>query len=335
MQKERKAFEKREKDRKRNLLVLMLKYLLDNGWIDSLMKLEQESTISLNNWAVADNVDLTVVYADFEQYYDVRFGNYPLVVKKREPEEEKKVYRKLPSVKKSESKAAEQKEQPPKTSEGTKTPTTQASHKDFKPKTDKRPEGAPQPQPKGLEVEGENIDLNRHKAKKRPDEEAGNEEYFQSRVLKGIPEFYANNPELRDLALSLQRDIIVQNPNIGFREIVGLDDAKRILREAVRLPLMFPQLFTGLVEPWKGALLFGPPGTGKVAAAHGDAAGEGGGERVQDDLLQHLGLFGGEQVAGREREADQGALRAGPPPPALDHLPRRDRLHHVAAEWQQ
>ena len=59
----------------------------------------------------------------------------------------------------------------------------------------------------------------------------------------------------------------MENPNVKFDDIVGLNDAKRLLREAVLLPLKYERLFTGLLEPWKGVLLFGPPGTGKTMLA--------------------------------------------------------------------
>ena len=79
--------------------------------------------------------------------------------------------------------------------------------------------------------------------------------------MKGLPN-YDDVPELRELASYLQRDILVENPNVRFTDIVGLDNDKRLLKEAVLIPLKYPHFFTGILEPWRGVLLFGPPGTG-------------------------------------------------------------------------
>ena len=38
----------------------------------------------------------------------------------------------------------------------------------------------------------------------------------------------------------LKRDIIQSNPNVKFNEIVGLEDAKRLVREAVVIPMKYP-----------------------------------------------------------------------------------------------
>jgi len=54
---------------------------------------------------------------------------------------------------------------------------------------------------------------------------------------------------------------------VSFDDIVSLDEAKRLLREAVQLPLRFPTIFQGLLRPWRGILLHGPPGTGKTMLA--------------------------------------------------------------------
>jgi katanin p60 ATPase-containing subunit A1 len=70
-----------------------------------------------------------------------------------------------------------------------------------------------------------------------------------------------------DLADGLSRDILDKSPSVRWEDIAGLEDAKRLLEEAVVLPLLMPDYFQGIRRPWKGVLMFGPPGTGKTMLA--------------------------------------------------------------------
>uniref|UniRef100_A0A8C7YD91 Katanin p60 ATPase-containing subunit A1 n=1 Tax=Oryzias sinensis TaxID=183150 RepID=A0A8C7YD91_9TELE len=70
-----------------------------------------------------------------------------------------------------------------------------------------------------------------------------------------------------NLVESLERDIVSRNPNIHWEDIADLEDAKKLLREAVVLPMWMPDFFKGIRRPWKGVLMIGPPGTGKTMLA--------------------------------------------------------------------
>lgn len=70
-----------------------------------------------------------------------------------------------------------------------------------------------------------------------------------------------------DLINMLEKDVLDKNPQVSFDDIADLDDAKNTLQEAVLLPILMPQYFKGIRRPWKGVLLFGPPGTGKTMLA--------------------------------------------------------------------
>jgi hypothetical protein len=47
------------------------------------------------------------------------------------------------------------------------------------------------------------------------------------------------------------RDVIQRDLGVSFDDIAALSTAKRLLNEAVVLPLIMPEFFTGIREPWK------------------------------------------------------------------------------------
>lgn len=100
-------------------------------------------------------------------------------------------------------------------------------------------------------------------------------------LLPGLP------PVLVEASLSLSNTL----PFALFRDnIADLEDAKKLLKEAVVLPMWMPAFFKGIRRPWKvllkgrrlvpaalstsdppfsvqGVLMVGPPGTGKTLLA--------------------------------------------------------------------
>ena len=66
-------------------------------------------------------------------------------------------------------------------------------------------------------LEGKKVDIEKVEEVKPEDPE----EYFENRVLPPIPD-YMYHGEYKDLALSIRREIINDNPNVRFKDIIGL-----------------------------------------------------------------------------------------------------------------
>ncbi len=73
---------------------------------------------------------------------------------------------------------------------------------------------------------------------------------------------------LREIEPSTTREVYVEVSETSWDDIGGLDKVKALLTEGVEWPLRYPEIYAhARVEPPRGVLLSGPPGSGKTLIA--------------------------------------------------------------------
>nr|XP_015195690.1 PREDICTED: katanin p60 ATPase-containing subunit A-like 2 isoform X3 [Lepisosteus oculatus] len=279
--------------RRRNLLILIFHYLSEEGYLDTAGVLEQETSLSLRRFEVCDNVDLETILMEYESYYFIKFQKYPKLTKKSSESGETRQPRISGRLKRSSSSVTHtlpriNQTHRPSSKLGAKKTDPKITAKD----TSKVENGRltpPETADFGLNVspisrngggegahakKGQLIDyrgLIQDAVKGASNEITMNGLISNpdpsERLMKPISAFSGMNSEMRELAAVISRDIYLHNPNVRWEDIIGVDAAKRLVKEAVVYPIKYPQLFTGILSPWKGLLLYGPPGTGKTLLA--------------------------------------------------------------------
>ncbi len=69
-------------------------------------------------------------------------------------------------------------------------------------------------------------------------------------------------------SFNVDKFVIIEKPNVSWKDVGGLNDQIQELKEVIELPLKKPKLFEDIgIQPPKGILLYGPPGTGKTLLA--------------------------------------------------------------------
>ncbi|XP_062933376.1 katanin p60 ATPase-containing subunit A-like 2 isoform X2 [Cynocephalus volans] len=282
----------RTEARRKNLLILILHYLTQEGYIDTANTLEQETKLGLRRFEVCDNIDLETILMEYESYYFVKFQKYPKIVKKASDTENNLPQR---SGGKNRRVTGDSCQNLPKISQQrSRSKTTAAKTGDTKSLNTE----LPKQEVVNPRMESADFGLNISRINKDNGEENTHLRRGQTidfrglltdavkgetgeptlntfdcnpdpseRLLKPLSAFIGMNSEMRELAAVVSRDIYLHNPNIKWNDIIGLDAAKQLVKEAVVYPIRYPQLFTGILSPWKGLLLYGPPGTGKTLLA--------------------------------------------------------------------
>ncbi|KAL0234222.1 hypothetical protein PCE1_001259 [Barthelona sp. PCE] len=236
----------RERSRKKGIIIHCFHWMVENGFIDAAKALETASSVNMEEFCLADNLDLEAVVKSFEVKYEQDYGKFPTLFRARDPPapgEKKRRKRPNPSKRSASNPPANNKKKEDNGPldlgvEATKVTSTAARHKTL---------------PGHSRVE---------------DVEEKNE-FFENRVLKPLPQhMFGGSDEFKVLVSAVQREIIQTNPNITFNHIIGQKRAKLLLNESLILPIRFPSLFSqGLRSPWKGLLVYGPPGVGKTLLA--------------------------------------------------------------------
>ncbi|NXG42656.1 KATL2 protein, partial [Psilopogon haemacephalus] len=260
--------------------------------VDAANALEQETKLSLHGFEVCDNIDLETILMEYESYYFIKFQRYPKITKKvldtgilsrslgfysRAASSSQN----LPRLKHHQT----VQQLLPKTSPGSAT-EFKSSTKDSPSNHEKsttveqsdfglsisavNKSGGDSTHPRrgqvidfygimqdAVKVPSNGIAVNSLDCDPDPSE----------RLLKPLSAFIDMTGEMKELAMVISKDIYLHNPNVKWDDIIGLDAAKRLVKEAVVYPIRYPQLFTGVLSPWKGLLLYGPPGTGKTLLA--------------------------------------------------------------------
>ena len=103
-------------------------------------------------------------------------------------------------------------------------------------------------------------------------------EKISSEVLQkmsiSLHDFY---DAMHEIVPTAMREFYVESPKVWWKDVGGLDDAKRTLNDNLITAIKEPAKFQKMgIKPPKGALLYGPPGCGKTLLARALATESGG-----------------------------------------------------------
>lgn len=255
--------------RQKNLLYLMHRYLIENGFFESANTLRAEARLT-EDIEVCDNIDLDSIYLEFAAYYSLKFGKYPKFLKKSQAttslpgrpteggRETSSRYRKSKSI-------------------STLSSVSRRTDKALNNLTGSADTtGSSDVNDNSADLHVTVTHINTSCSPVEEGEILSKPQIYDSLShLKQVQ--HANHSLNNDILLSCQEwqsltelvrsTIINEEVKLSWSDMCGNQMAIDIIKEAVLMPIHYPELFTSGLKPWRSALIHGPPGSGKTLLA--------------------------------------------------------------------
>lgn len=194
------------RERKRNILYLILSYLTENRLLETAETLQNEADLT-SQYRVCDNVDLDVILQEYQSYYYTKFQKYPKLVRKMSEAEnaatDNKVKKRKSSAKLRHSENVDKNVSPPES-------------EDFH-----------------FQI----ISLGNG---------SSNHTQELTLKEKFTYTFENYSSECKEMAEQIIKHIIPSNLGIKWNECIGLNNTIEKLKEATVYPILYPDLFKNL-----------------------------------------------------------------------------------------
>ncbi|KAH8387637.1 hypothetical protein KR093_008352 [Drosophila rubida] len=267
--------------RRRNLLYLMHRYLLENGFYSSAEALKGEARLS-DEFELCDNVDLDAIYLEYASFFNLKFGKYPRILKKQAP----KLKLELGATKTAGKTAVVA----PNTSAALEAPPGEALacwHAGIGAATAAAAASLSSGGGGGEQQQQQQPAQSRpalHIRKMETAEAATTAATTTTTMttmtttssveaLLHIEHGHAADDALfaslewQALAELVKTSILSEELRLRWSDVCGNQRAVELVKEAVLTLLVHPQLFAHGLKPWRSLLLHGPPGSGKTHLA--------------------------------------------------------------------